>query len=75
MLQKSLDSGTVVQFIERGTTQVAIDEVTGSAAGDALLASDVAGLGIFAGCVGKSASSRSTSGCRTPWPVQPRSPP
>ncbi len=27
----------------------------------------VAGLGIFCGCVGKSASSRCTSGCPTPW--------
>ncbi len=27
----------------------------------------LAGLGIFCGCVGKSASSRCTSGCPTPW--------
>ncbi len=35
----------------------------------------IAGLGIFAGCVGKSTSSRSTSGSRTPWPGRPRSRP
>ncbi len=31
----------------------------------------VAGLGIFAGCVGKSASFRCMSGCLTQWPGQP----
>ncbi len=35
----------------------------------------VAGLGIFCGCVGKSASSRCTSGCPTPWRAPRRCPP
>ena len=35
----------------------------------------VAGLGIFCGCVGKSASFRCTSGCPTPWKAPRRSAP
>ena len=35
----------------------------------------LAGLGIFCGCVGKSASSRCTSGCRTRWKAPRRSAP
>ncbi len=35
----------------------------------------VAGLGVFAGCVGKSASFRCKFGCPTQWPVRRRSPP
>ena len=29
----------------------------------------VMGIGLFLGCVGKSAQPRSTRGCRTPWKV------
>ena len=35
----------------------------------------VAGLGVFCGCVGKSASSLCTSGCPTPWRAPRPSPP
>jgi proton-translocating NADH-quinone oxidoreductase chain L len=55
VVHKTLNSSEVVQFISRGTGQVVIDEITGQPRQMPYWVLTIAGLGIFAGCVGKSA--------------------
>ncbi len=69
------DGTAVAELRDRETGNAVIDAATGNPRQIPFWLLGIAGLGIFAGCVGKSASSRCTSGFPTRWPAQPPSRP
>ena len=64
---KLLNGAEVVQLVDAETGKVKINPATDQRREIPLWMLTLAGLGVFAGCAGKVPSSRSTSGCPTPW--------
>ncbi len=71
----TIKGNDVVQLINRETRLIETNPTTGEPRQIPYGLLTIAGLGIFAGCVGKSASFPSRCGSRTPWPAQLRSQP
>ncbi len=72
---RTVEGLSVVELVNPATGRISVEEASGHPRriGYGMLV--LAGLGLFAGCVGKSTSSRSMSGSPTPWPGRLRSRP